>query len=90
MCPAAMYVVHCTVGWYGMHKRLDFSNQHSPAVGHDHKLSSEPKKLKIGPTCTALDLKLIPGGLEHPQVPGESLFGPKLKTYVETLYREHF
>ena len=52
-------------------------------MGHDHKLSSKPKKLKIGPTCTALDLKLIPGGLEHPQVPGESLFGPKLKTYVE-------
>ena len=73
-----------------MHKGLDFSNQHSPAVGHNHKLSSEPKKLKIGGTSNALGLILIPGGLKHPQVPGESLFGPKLKIYVETLYWEHF
>ena len=33
---------------------------------------------------------LVPGGLGHPQVPGESLFGQKLKIYVETLYWEHF
>ena len=71
-------------------KHLDFSNQHSPAVGHNRKQSSGIKKSKVGPTSGAPGLILLPGGLGHPQVPGESLFGPKLKTYVETLYWEHF
>ena len=61
-----------------------------PIVGHNQKQSSETKKLKIGPTSGAHGLILLPGGLEHPQVPGELLFGPKLKIYVETLYWEHF
>ena len=75
----------CIVGGHRWTKHLDFSNQHSPAVGHNQKQSSETKKLKIRPTSGAPGLILLPGGLEHPQVPGELFFEPKLKIYVETL-----
>ena len=78
------------VGGHRWTKNLDFSNQHSPAAGHNQKQSSETKKLKIGPTSSAPGLISLPGGLEHPQVPGELLFGTKLKIYVETLCCEHF
>ena len=73
-----------------MHKHLDISIQQPPTVGHTYNEPFETKKSKIGPSCNALGLFLLPGGLEHPQVPGELLFGAKLKIYVETLYWEHF
>ena len=73
------------LGWLKMPKCWDFSNQHIQAADHNHKQSSETRKSKIRPTSTAPGLILLPRGLEHPQVPGELIFLPKLKIYVETL-----
>ena len=90
MCYPPANNKHCTVGGYRVHKHLDISIQQPPTVGHTYNEPFETKKSKIGPSCNALGLFLLPGGLEHPQVPWESLFEPKLKIYVETLYCEHF
>ena len=73
-----------------MHKHLDISIQQPPTVGHTHNESFKTKKSKIGPSCDSHGLLLLPGGLEHPQVPWESLLAPKLKIYVETLCCQHF
>ena len=73
-----------------MSKREDISNQHIPAVGHTHKESFEPKRSKIHPSKYYLGQRLVPGGPEQLQVPGESLLGPKLKFHVKTVYCEHF
>ena len=82
--------IRYTVGCHCLHKHEDISNQHIPAVGHTHKESFEPKKSKIHPSKYYLGQRLVPGGPEQLQVPGESLLGPKLKIHVKTIYCEHF
>ena len=48
--------VYYVVGGYGMHKPLATTKKHSPAAGHNHKNSSQTKKIQFRPRLSALGL----------------------------------